>query len=135
MTTGQLQFTVQPSDIIVEQGMKAVLPCVATGASKIFYVWSNGNISESLALSTNSSDRRYLLDGNLTFNEVLISDEDDYVCMAMDGGNTSRYIVSEAAYLNGMSFYCHPMNMYGSVCGMQCYCMSSSPNSSHCNTI
>ena len=102
---GQLQFTVTPTNVTVEDGMELTLPCVATGASNIFYLWHRDNLTNPLA---NSSDRVYYTDGNLTggnltFNEVIVEDEDVYFCMAIDRDDGSNRVTSDPVYLTGMS--------------------------------
>ena len=96
---GQLQFTVMPTNITAEDGMETTLPCVATGAPPIIYVWYRDNITAPLALISNNSERVYITDGNLTFTEVTDDDEDVYICMAIDGRNNR--ITSDPIYLTG----------------------------------
>ena len=102
---GQLEFTVVPSNVTVENGETVILPCIATGAVLISYVWHdiNGNISNQLAISGNSSQRMHLNDGNLTFTEVSTDDEGVYVCKAYDISNPQNNISSDPVYLTGMS--------------------------------
>ena len=56
---------------------------------------------DPIPLSDNSSETRYLSDGNLTFNEVTEEDEDEYSCMAIDLNNPNINITSEPVYLTG----------------------------------
>ena len=102
---GQLQFTVMPTNVTVEDDMVTTLPCVATGASTIIYVWYLDNTTNPLPTTTNSSYRIYITDGNLTFNEVIDEDEDVYICTAIDGNDPSNRVTSDPAYLIGMSIY------------------------------
>lgn len=93
-----------PTNITVENGMETTLPCVATGASTIIYVWSNDNISAPLPLPQNSSERIHFIantTGTLMFNEVIMEDEDVYVCMAIDANNINNRIISHPVYLTG----------------------------------
>ena len=92
-----------PTNVTVEDGMDTTLPCVATGASTIIYVWHLDNTSNPLATSDNSSNRIYITDGNLTISEVTDEDEDVYICMAIDGNYSSNRVTSDPVYLTGMS--------------------------------
>ena len=120
---GQLEFTVEPDNVTVESGMKATLSCMATGVSAILYVWHKDNISEGLGVTSNTSDRIHFANhslitdnnGTLVLNEVTADDEGVYFCRAMEHNNASHFIVSDPAYLTGMSLY---------VCLSVCHCLS-----------
>ena len=91
-----------PSNVTVESGLAATLPCIATGA-EIIYLWHNGNMSNILAMSDNSSHRMHLSNGTLMFNEVSVDDENIYVCVAVDVNDPRNTISSNPVYLTGMS--------------------------------
>lgn len=91
-----------PSNVTVESGSATALPCLATGA-EIIYLWHNGNMSNMLAISDNSTHRMHLRNGTLTFNEVFVDDENIYVCVALDVNDPTNNISSNPAYLTGMS--------------------------------
>ena len=107
---GQLQFTVVPVNITVEDGMDTTLPCVATGVSTFIYVWYLDNITNPQSFSSNSSERVYLTNGNLTFSEVVDEDDGVYICEAIDSDDPSNRITSDPIYLTGMSV-CQYTNM------------------------
>lgn len=101
----QLEFITTPANVTVENGTETTLPCIATGASTIFYLWNNGNTSNPLSFGNDSSDRIHYIgnvNGTLMFNEVTTDDEDIYVCVALDSNDPNNSIISDPAYLTGM---------------------------------
>ena len=109
MSYGQLQFTVTPANVTVENGRDITLPCMATGAPTILYVWRNSSVELGVG-SANSTQRIYFItenNGSIVFSEVTTDDEDHYVCIALDANNVTNLIRSEPAYLTGKKILVH----------------------------
>ena len=94
-----VQVTSHPISMVVNINSTATLSCEATGSGPIRYQWRrvNGEISSDRAEGVNTS--------TLTISPVQQEDEDEYYCVASNGGVDGLQYYSDISHRAMMTLY------------------------------
>ena len=94
-----VQITGHPTSMVVNINSTATLSCQATGSGPISYQWRrvNGEISSDRAEGVNTS--------TLTISSVQQEDEDEYYCVASNGGVNGLQYYSDTSHKAMVTLY------------------------------
>ena len=94
-----VQITSHPTSMVVKINSTATISCGVTGSGPIRYQWRrvNGEISSGRAEGVNTS--------TLTISPVQQEDEDEYYCVASNGGVDGLQYYSDTSHRSMITLY------------------------------